>query len=213
VTDDPVVLRDRLRLYLDDGAEALLRDYFTSFDGRRFERLGGHGDDPVVANQFTAEDLVAVSLLGVTIDPKAALSILEDDRVELDELLEEIPVGVDLWDVAESVVAVGSPADRLWHRLVEIPGIGQTIAGKLLARKRPHLIPIYDTVVEEAVGITDRWWVTLRSALQDEALRERLAVLRARSEVGDDISLLRILDVAIWMEARGSDGDDAEPEP
>jgi hypothetical protein len=194
----PPPLTALLHPYLDDALPRLER-YFSDKTGRRFERLDGGGDRSEVADRFTADDLVAVSMLGVEIHPQAAIAILETQATELNGLLAEIPNHVDLWDVPEAVVTDNSPADRLWHSLVAIHGIGPVIAGKLLARKRPRLIPVYDSVVSAAVGESEQLWLTLRTALQDNGLRTRLAALRAESKVGTDISLLRILDVAIWM--------------
>jgi hypothetical protein len=191
-------LVDTLSLYLDD-ALPLLQRYYNEYDGRYFERLGEGGSHPDIAHRFTADDLVAVSMLGVDIHPKAAIAILVDQADDLNGLLREIPNDVDLWEVTPDVVDDGSSAARLWDRLDGLHGVGWVIAGKLLARKRPRLIPVYDRVVRAAVGNPDHWWLKLRLALQDETLRGRLDELRTDSKVGANISLLRILDVAIWM--------------
>jgi hypothetical protein len=192
----------QLLQYLDPGAVDRLRTYFFGppfYTGRRFERLAGGGDRAEAANQFTADDLVAVSMLGVTVHAEAALDILEHHATEFNGLLARIPTNVDLWDVPPKVVDTGSAADMLWHRLDDVAGVGWVIAGKLLARKRPRLIPVYDRIVRNAVGAPDNWWLALQAAMQSQSLRERIEEVRAQSNVGDDISLLRVLDVAIWM--------------
>jgi hypothetical protein len=51
-------------------------------------------------------------------------------------------------------------ARKLWQLLHDIKTqlhrdrLGPVAAGKLLARKRPHLIPVYDSYVEEIPGRT-----------------------------------------------------------
>jgi hypothetical protein len=196
----------RVRKFLDDAAVVRLDKYFNGknkydrpFTGRRFERLCGGGDRPETANHFTGDDLVAVSMLGIVFDAEAAIAILETDAEELNSLLVNVPNGVSLWEVDRAVVDDGSDADRLWNRLTDIREVGPVTAGKLLARKRPQLIPIYDDFVDKAMAAGHRWWVSLRDALQDKRLRDQLEQLRALSNIGDDISLLRVLDISIWM--------------
>lgn len=77
-------------------AAELLRDYFTplpigSFSGAHFESLGGGGDRTAVANTFTADDLVAVTTLGVTLSGDAAVALLETRSSEFSALLSAIP--------------------------------------------------------------------------------------------------------------------------
>lgn len=202
-------ITQRLHQYLDEDAVDRLKRYFLGpnlFTGRWFERLSGGGDRPEVADHFSADDLVAVSMLGVTIHPTAALRVLEDPAGEFTALLREIPTGTDLWEAPAALVAEGSAADTLWRQLKDIDEIGSVISGKLLARKRPRLIPIYDRIVRAAVGAPDNWWLALHAALQSVSLRERLTYLRSHSDIGEDISLLRVLDVAIWMAGEDDSG-------
>lgn len=137
-TIDPV----QLASYLDGNASELLSEYFRSgrFTGGSFERFAGGGDRPDVADRFTSDDIVAVSLLGVRIPGLPALSILGNREAEFSQMLAGIDAGVDLWEAEEAAVGPGSAADRLWRALVALPGIGWVTAGKLLARKRPRLI-------------------------------------------------------------------------
>ena len=195
-----------LEPFLDDGAADRLRTYFTTgqYTGGRFERIAGGGDRLEVANRFSADDIVAVGLLSVQIPPRACLTILEQRGDEFGSLLSEVPPDVDLWDADESVVDESSPAAALWTELTEIQDVGWVTAGKLLARKRPRLIPVYDSVVRAALNRRqgDGWWLPLRAVLRDGTqVVERLDALRATAAVGDDISLLRVLDVSIWMAA------------
>ncbi|MEV5508792.1 DUF6308 family protein [Streptomyces orinoci] len=47
-------------------------------------------------------------------------------------------------DAEADVLAEGSPADQAWHLLCAQYGVDWVIAGKLLVRKRPRLLPVYD---------------------------------------------------------------------
>ncbi|MFD3702143.1 DUF6308 family protein [Nocardia sp. NPDC058658] len=194
-------------------AAALLRTYFfdreaddsPSYSGSAFERFGGGGDRTDVADIFTADDVVAVSLLSVKVPGSAALRILERDRDALAGLLRLIPAEVELVDAASDIVGDGSPADLLW-RALRSAGAGPVTTSKLLARKRPKLLPVIDSVVKEVLNHSDRqsYWMTLRSVLRDDerALVDILAAARSEAELGDDISLIRCFDVVVWMVGR-----------
>lgn len=205
-------LNEIIGRFLDDDPAALITEYFArtasgdgwQFSGARFDTLGGGGDHPDSANRFTADDLVAVTLLSVDIDPHAAIWILEDGENELSELLTQIPTHVDLHDADQALVDDGSPADRLWDQLEERPGIGWVTAGKLLARKRPQLVPVYDNVVRAAFENPDGFWLELHRALHsDPPLVDRLQQTRQAAGV-EHISVLRTLDVVVWMRNHGS---------
>jgi hypothetical protein len=65
---------------------------------------------------------------------------------------------------------------------------------------------VYDRVVKAALSRpdSDSWWVPLRSVLIDHPeIIDRLIELRSESAIGEEISLLRVLDVAIWMREHG----------
>jgi len=192
-------------------AERLLAAYFTerrkrdrqpAFTGAMFERPGGGGDRAEVANRFTAEDIVAVSMLSVNVPPRAALRILGADAPVLSRLLAAIPADVDMVDADDLHLAANSPADELWHHLVGYADVGWVTAGKLLARKRPRLLPVYDSVVEEALQYAgSSFWLDLRAQLraQDRRLHGWLCQPRELGGLGDEISALRVFDVLAWM--------------
>jgi hypothetical protein len=99
-----------------------------------------------------------------------------------------------------------SPAGQLWNRLAELPGVSMVAAGKLLARKRPRLIPVYDRVLKVALDRTDEdeWWRPFRTALAGKSgLTTALGQVRDQSGVGSEVSLLRVLYVSIWMREFG----------
>lgn len=64
-----------------------------------------------------------------------------------------------------------------------------------MARKRPKLLPVIDSVVEKTLNHPRRQsnWMILRAALRedDRALCDILTDARAEAEIGHDISLIR----------------------
>jgi hypothetical protein len=211
MTDFAPIAPGELNRYLDEFAVEVLQNYFNSgkFSGGGFERFAGGGDQPDTANEFTSDDIVAASFLSIRIPGRAAIEILDNRADEFAALLADIPTDVDLWDAPDDMVGPGSAAQDLWSRLAELPGMSWNSAGKLLARKRPRLIPVYDRVLRNSLGRKDEdgWWLPLR-----DALAKRPALVAALTETRDlaqlkDISLLRIIDVSIWMRGFG------RPEP
>ncbi|MFE9127381.1 DUF6308 family protein [Streptomyces sp. NPDC007148] len=188
-----------------------LRRYFgidlppggVPYTGSRFEHLAGGGDRPEVADRFMAEDLVAVQTLSVTVPAPVALDILEGRLgVRLSGLLQAIPWDIDMVDAEADVLAEGSPADHAWKLLCGEHGVDWVIAGKLLARKRPRLLPVYDKVVRCAVGRPrPSFWLALHAALREDdyALHRQLLALRQAAGVPETVSSLRVCDVAVWM--------------
>ncbi|KPI33423.1 hypothetical protein OV450_6620 [Actinobacteria bacterium OV450] len=83
-------------------------------------------------------------------------------------------------------------------------GVRSVVAGKLMARKRPHLILVYDTRVKTLFRRpkTDHtFWASLAAALRADggALRRHLETLRTKAGIGEDIGVLRVLGVIAWM--------------
>jgi hypothetical protein len=187
---------------------ALYFDPTGGFSGGQFDRFCGGGDAPEWMDFFTPADLLSVTLLEVTVPGLNAISILGKCGPHLSGHLKSIPADCDLWDAPLSDVGDDSEADKLWQHLVDFDGVNKTIAAKLMARKRPRLIPVYDSVVKAALSPGDKnFWLALRSELHDADLRQRLAELRAYARVGDSVSLLRVLDAAVWMRNRRDSND------
>ncbi|PKR41628.1 DUF6308 family protein [Streptomyces sp. EAG2] len=209
--DLPLPFAERLGFFVADPQAVVdLRRYFglgvppggMPFTGSRFEHLAGGGDRPEVADRFTAEDLVAVQTLSVTVPAPVALDILEGPLgAQLSGLLHAIPRDINMVDADVDVVTDGSPADQAWHLLRGQPDVGWVIAGKLLARKRPRLLPVYDRVVRCAVGRPPSFWLALHAALREDGavLHHQLLELRQVAGVPETVSALRICDVTVWM--------------
>lgn len=159
-----------LRVLKEIGSEkavAYVTSYFCqgqhgrpAYSGSMFETFAGGGDH-VEPNRITAQDLIAVSMLSVHVPAQAALGILADLAKDFERLLQDVPVDARFEDLTpsdfESYLGEDGPAANAWTLLRQPDarwGIGQTTASKILARKRPHLLPIYDSVVAEAVGLS-----------------------------------------------------------
>ncbi|PZH15653.1 hypothetical protein C1I97_07865 [Streptomyces sp. NTH33] len=205
----------------DEEVVRLLVEYFTRrrsrgdlfYSGAHFERLGGGGDIEPVANRFDSTDVVAITTLSVSLSPHGALDLLMDRDGHWSSLLSQIPRDARLEDPAsDKLIAPGGPAWELWERLAngdkypnKPDGSGPVIAGKLLARKRPHLIPIYDIRVKQLFdrpNVDHSFWAALAAALRanDGAFRNQLLHLRAEAGIGEDIGALRVFDVIAWMQ-------------
>lgn len=200
-----VALRRVREAIEDEAAEMHLRDYFaedagrSAFSGAWFERLDGGGDRPEVANRFTAEDLVAVTALSVDVPALAAVDLMLDRSGRFSELLRAIPTHLDPASGRELLADPSSAAHDLHSELQELPGIGWVIASKLMARKRPALVPVYDQVVRDGVGAPKSWWAVVAD-LWETDVPARLAQLREAAQV--EATLLRVMDVILWQTFR-----------
>jgi Family of unknown function (DUF6308) len=208
--DIPARLRD------EDFATCLVKQYLATdtadrarYSGAYFERIGGDGDREDIANQFTAEDLLAVTMLSVRIEGYHALEILRYQVGKLNDLLSQIPRDIALQDPrAAAHIAKGGPAWRLWDAICDIEPrpesnrIGPVTVGKLLARKRPRLLPIYDSRIKKVLNrprTDNQWWHDLHDLLiNDPSLPQELEAVRNRAGAGH-MSLLRVFDVMCWM--------------
>ena len=205
--DSAVHVRSGIEAVLDESAYWLVSAYYAAeprsygaardvlFAGRYFDELPGNDPDA-----FTSGDLAAASLLDVRFGPHAVLTLLQ--RGDCNKLLAEIPTDLTLWEAPDELLGRDGPAWALWDELRAIPGVGRTRASKLLARKRPHLMPILDKVIVKALSLEDvDAWRALRAALTPE-LRQRIdALAPAATEQGAETpTTLRLLDIATWMQ-------------
>lgn len=174
-------------------AKDLLHFYYEPhgpFAGATFDMLPNND-----SSGFTPEDIVAASLLDVRFNPLAVRALL-DPKGKPASALRDIRDDIALWDPdAELALA---PAYVVWEVLMDLDGVGGTRASKLLARKRPQLIPIVDSVIKEALPLGSNSWTTLRGALQSPATREAIDAVRP-TNAPPGTMLLRLLDVAVWM--------------
>lgn len=179
-----------------DAAVRDLRNYLAKFDGRFFEQLAD--PDPFT---ITAADLVAVTALSVTVPPAVAAHLLGPARPQVSALLRRIPEGATITDDADHLDRDGA-AWELYELLDAYHGMGDTKVSKLMAAKRPDLVPIRDTVVSAALGNPKTWWAPWREFMADDGATSRLDLVRdVAAEAGaSHLSLLRVLDITIWMQ-------------
>lgn len=201
-------------------AVACVQEYFSTdehgnavFTGSKFE---SYGDISAETDNITAEDLLAVSMLSINIPASAALGITGPLRSRITALLGALPVQARFEELNdkqfESLLGPDSPAQHLWDLLRQTHGerwgVGQTTASKLMARKRPHLIPIFDSVIAEVTGMKGSLdqWSRWRSALAPDggALSSMAIELdQVRKDAGqEELSILRTLDIVLWMSGR-----------
>lgn len=97
-----------------------------------------------------------MTFLSVNVPGMAAIELLRDRAEEINSLLAEVGPDRDL-AFEPGPIDPDWPAWRLNRRLRVIDDVGAVIASKLMARKRPRLIPIWDSVVAEVTGTKRRW--------------------------------------------------------
>ena len=183
-------------------AKSSLEAYFFmhAFTGSSFETFCGK--DPY---NFTAEDIVAISMLSVNIPPSASRWILGDGKKPLNLFLQDIDEKLSI-DSPLADLEKGSTAWHLWKEIYSLWGVGETKASKLLAAKRPFLFPIYDQHVAKALGLSpDKYWRPWQKFMQDENGHRATKIVQRMAESLDKphLSTLRLLDIVIWMQQHG----------
>lgn len=177
--------------------------------GRRFEHLGAPDGDP---NVITATDLVAVSFLSVHVPPRAAWAILTTRAASLTKALGRIPPDLAIEDsgCTAEMYQVDSALQELWNLLRRdeegnLWNMGATTVSKVMARKRPALVPIQDSVVMRELGASDstywdQWWQAMHLHIDGHPVVSGFARhLRGSVPEAAHLSLLRTLDIVIWM--------------
>lgn len=195
----------------DDAAVEVLQEYFRRpwvktgrlRSGALWDEWDSSGTRERDVDVFTADDLVAVTFLSVSVSPDGADILLRERRDEFTELLREVGLDRDLVEQADELTP-DWPAWRLETALRTIPSIGRTVASKLIARKRPRLYPIYDRVVGEVLDTKKAHLNPIREALRagDRELHLRLVALREHAGLSPAVPAIRILDVLAWMQLK-----------
>lgn len=118
------------RTLADPHAADLVAKFYNPvepFAGATFDAL-----QPNLRTSFDEVDLLAITLLDVSVKPLALRALLFERRSDTSGYLERIPADLDLWEADEAALAAANDA---WEFLDGLPGVGPVIAGKLLARK------------------------------------------------------------------------------
>lgn len=171
--------------------------------------------DTLVTNG-TAElvdgDLLAPSLLGAHVD-YARFVLLKRMLPSLREGMSALPP-TPLEDTDDAGIAVVARCFAILDEPIYArAGARGTIVSKVLHRKRPDLIPLYDSRIWTAYTISGaigrgshRPWVEVMQALchsmRADLVHNRaefLALQRTAADKGADVTLLRILDILVWM--------------
>ncbi|MFC7674131.1 DUF6308 family protein [Mycolicibacterium sp. GCM10028919] len=191
----------------DEAVELLTRYYAVTaagrpaYSGSRFEAMAALNSDPY---SIGPADFTAASMLSVDIPAQAAIRLLSRDASDITALLHRIPVDVDIINIDLDDFVTGGPASLLWQLLRRgNDGMGRTRTSKLIAAKRPRLLPIWDSFVEQATGLdTVNYWRQFQAVLaaDDHAIWTWLTQIRSDvPNVPAAVSNLRILDVLLWM--------------
>lgn len=162
-----------------------------SFTGRWFEHFS-RLSHPI---KLDANDVAACGALSVPLAGKV-IDALFNRKSEIDDLLAASPNRTaTLWEVDPDSDSY-SALNKLYFVVRDVPGIGSVTASKLLASKRPHLVPIRDAVVASVLGAGEDWWAPWRSALTPTLVK--LVQGLTSESIPDDVSVLRKLDVILW---------------
>lgn len=179
--------------------------------------------EPNDADDVSASDLLAVTMLSIDLNPRQVRILLEDQerRTVVHRLLRRLPPTAALtdledgqldamWDLYEHLKTLIATADSDSNRWV--------FASKLCARKRPELFPVRDSKVcaylargaawgsgSESVGNFSIDMQIFADLITDDEITARLDEVRDKLEsqhqpVVHD-SRLRLLDAALWSQA------------
>ena len=202
--------RDPSWYFEDDRRSAAvdaLRHYCKRYTGSWFDRLA----DYCSPNAITARDILAVSTLNVDVPAGSTIWLLEVGADQVTALLERIPPHQAIWDLDADLSDEG-PAWELWDLLKKNKWpndgggtkMGTTKISKLLAAKRPNLIPIEDRYIRKGLfgGVEpkDYWkpWRRLHTTIEGERLRSLADDVRNEAEIEPSLPILRVIDIVIW---------------
>ena len=200
-------------------------DKNRNYAGTSFSAVG---TNPL--NDLVPDDLLAVTLLSVAVEPHGLRALLEDGepRESVIAALNRVRPAVSLAD------ADSEDFERMYelHTAIKVaiarpstPNSNQWVtASKIAARKRPDLMPVRDNVVggllgKRALSSAAIYYQLMRALLRDEDVQHGLRNTRERvaTELGDNIQEgfateadLRLLDAALWMYAIGQ-GEATDP--
>jgi hypothetical protein len=199
-------LQSLLDRYFGKGSE------YVGYQGRQFEWFVGQSEK----GSFTSEDLLAIGALSVQVPASTARKLIEDENEVFGAIIGRCHVFAEknqtqeqrdwLWDDK-------SPFNELHLALnnKSLPGVGKVVRSKLMAAKFPELIPIRDSRVEALLECSghDEWWKPMHQLLSEtQKALSSLEIFNASIEV----SLLRKLDVVLWMEASDREVTNARTE-
>jgi len=173
----------------------------SPFEGNLLEKIGENHP-----TKIGIDDLLAITMLDVSVRPPGIRRLIFDTAVsaKITSLLKAIPPDVDIWSGGNHLARGGKAWELSALLQRKGDGIAAVTAGKLLARKRPRLIPILDRVVGRIIVVKrrDQWDFFVRY-LSEAQRRSKLDSMNL-ANLDPGVSTLRILDVSLWM--WGSEG-------
>jgi len=189
----------------------VLLDYLDARNGYAYPCY-----DTLVTNgsaELVDGDLLAPALMGVDID-RSRFRLLRDMLPALEGVADLPQVALQDAD-DDHVLCVAGIFGMLDEPKYAGRGIRGTIVSKVLHRKRPDLVPLYDSRIFEAytapgavLRSTDRSWqqfmallcMQMRADLQAEA-GAFAELQRLAAEQDTPVTQLRILDILVWRTA------------
>jgi uncharacterized protein DUF6308 len=189
-----------------DNALELALDFLEAYSGLET-------GDPSGPASFDESDLRLANRGGARISAAQIAAILER-RGEVEEALGQLDPDASLMDATSSIP--WTPLTRLFDAFADIHGVGFSKMTKSLHKKRPALIPMLDSFVQEYLtrdlprtsspaSFGERATALVRSYKHDldrnrSALQE---IQRALAERGYQLTEVRILDLLIWSVSAG----------
>lgn len=175
---------------------ALINHWASS--ASQFDRLSQQTDQA----RIEPLDIIATTALGPPIPAEQAAWILDDVGQWLTtEILADVPTDVVL--STADVSTVHRVAD-LFNLLRTEAKLTRSATTRLLAAKRPALVPIDDAMTRRALRYakSDLWWSPWREAIDDD-LAQKVRTVRdqaASQATGvETLSVMRVLDIGLRL--------------
>jgi len=163
-------------------------------------------------NQLRVAEIALSTMLNSRISGNTGAAIWREARTRVEEALADIRPGVDLLDVPQGDSIPDEPGiSRAITAICRVPRSKLSVATKILHKKRPGLIPVFDSVVEGhywprwCPTVKGRSWGDYAVALTRLVHKDMLSVaselrdLRcALREAGKPLTGCRILDALMW---------------
>lgn len=179
-------------------AQQDLLDYYATYTGRFFEYFSDQG----APDRFDANDLAACASLSAPVDGRslnALWSRIDALNTKLAACPDRTVTLADIDPSSDGYVALS----KLYDTIRDLPDMGKVRTSKLLASKRPALVPIRDSYVEKILGADkqEQWWGPWRELVLHPDIPSLVDQATPAGSRAASATLLRRLDVILWKEA------------